>query len=79
MMTMIGVNGVKIKTQLLLLLMKMMMTVIKDHDFTDVTMLLMVGDDGSADGGGEWLTSIFSPVLTVMIKFGNLPLPDSHH
>ena len=34
--------------------MKMMMTVIKiiDHDYTDVTMLIMVGDDGSADGGG---------------------------
>ena len=32
--------------------MKMMMTVIIDHDYTDVTMLIMVGDDGSADGGG---------------------------
>ena len=41
--------------------MKMMMTVIIDHDYTDVTMLIMVGDDGSAGGGG-WFTSIFSPV-----------------
>ena len=32
--------------------MKMMMTVIIDHDYTDVTMLIMVDDDGSADGGG---------------------------
>ena len=57
--------------------MKMMMTVIIDHDYTDVTMLIMVGDDGSAGGGG-WLTSIFSLVLTVMIKVGNLPPADSH-
>ena len=57
--------------------MKMMMTVIIDHDYTDVTMLIMVGDDGSAGGGG-WFTSIFSLVLTVMIKVGNLPPADSH-
>ena len=58
--------------------MKMMIIVTVDHDYTDVTMLIMVGDDGSAGGGG-WLTSIFSPVLTVMIKVGNLPPADSHH
>ena len=57
--------------------MKMMMTVIIDHDYTDVTMLTMVGDDGSAGGGG-WFTSIFSLVLTVMIKVKNLPPADSH-
>ena len=57
--------------------MKMMMTVIIDHDYTDVTMLIMVSDDGIAGGGG-WCTSIFSLVLTVMIKVGNLPPADSH-
>ena len=59
--------------------MKMMIIVTVDHDYTDVTMLIMVGDDGSAGGGGGWLTSIFSPVLTVMTKIGNLPPADSHH
>ena len=29
--------------------MKMMMTVIIDHDYTDVTMLIMVGDHGRAE------------------------------